>query len=121
MVIKIIAGIDLSFLIFKMRIQAFVLRTSAREMFGHAGHTLRAESFVLKSFDVAFGETCGQMGILAEWAADARPARFVRKIDLRVQRNANSHCQVFPSNDISKHSHEFNVSNRPKPQGFAPL
>ena len=44
MVVKVLARIDLAFLKFKMRIQPFVLRPSAGEMFGHAGHAVRAES-----------------------------------------------------------------------------
>src|SRR5262245_7636946 len=54
MIVKIIAGIDLAFLEFKMRIQSLSLWTTAREMFGHTGNTVRTQRLALKAFDICF-------------------------------------------------------------------
>src|SRR5215208_48345 len=61
------------------------------------------------------------MRILSEGSADARPARFGRKINLRMECDADPNCQIFLSDNISKLSHQSNIANRCEAQGFTPL
>ena len=42
------------------------------------------------------------MRILAEGATDTGPARLGCKINLRVERDANSNCEIFLSDNIRK-------------------
>src|SRR5258706_9456721 len=121
MVIKILARVDLTFLKFKMRIESFVLWSPAREVFGHTSNTVWANRFTLKAFDVGFGQTGSQLSILPKRIADGGPTRFGSKINLRVERDANPYCQIFPTDNIRKLFHQFSITNCRKAQGFTPL
>src|SRR5918912_583419 len=121
MIVKVMAGIDLSLLKLEMRIQALLLWTTARKVFGHTGHASRAQRFPLQSFNVSFRQTSCKMGILSKRAANAWPARFGCQINLRMEGDANTYCEVFFSDSICKLPYQFNITDRPKTQGFAPL
>ncbi len=121
MVIKIIAWVDLTLLKFKMRIQPILLWSPTGEVFGHTSYTVWTNRFTLKSFDIGFGQTGGELSIFSKRAADAGPARFGCKINLRVKRDANPHRQIFLPNNISKLPHQFSIVNRCKAQRLTPL
>src|SRR5579871_3280753 len=75
-IIEIITRINLSFLKWEMRVQAFFLRAATAEMFGHACYTIAPEFLALKSEYICFGHSCSELSIFSKCSADARPAWF---------------------------------------------
>src|SRR5215207_10004635 len=61
------------------------------------------------------------MGVLPECAADARPTRLGSEINLRMERDANSYCQIFFADKIRKLFYQFGIPDCGKPQGLTPL
>ena len=120
MVVEVVAGIGLVAAIGEVGIPAVFLRAAAGEVLDHARDAFAAQLLALEAADVGGGHLRGEVGIFAEGAAHARPARFGGKVGHRVQGGADADGEVFLPGDVAKSLDEVCIARwRPGPMGQA--
>ena len=94
MILKIVTGVNLAFLKFKMRINTLLLGPSSRKMFGHGCHTSGTQFLPLVAIDVGGSQAGGKGGIFTKSSGNARPPRLRREVNLRMESLANTNGEI---------------------------
>ena len=81
----------------------------------------RAELVALEAADVGRGQAPDQLEVLAERAADPRPARLGGDIRHRVKRDVDADGAILLARDLAEAAHELLVARRGEPDRLRPL
>ena len=95
MIIKIIAGIHLSFLKREMRVKPFKLRAATWKMFGHGGHALSRLKYQFENLQYMPLPFSREIGIFTKRACNSWPSWLCCRVNLWMQRFANANSKVF--------------------------
>ena len=75
----------------------------------------------LETAHVGGRQPTGELEVLAERSADARPARLGGDIRHRVERDVDSDCAVFLAGDLAEPADQLLVARRGEPDRLGPL
>ena len=111
---EVAAGIDGIFAIVEMCVAAALFRTAGRPVLDHGVHTLIAPAVVgafgrLEAVHVGAGQVGIEVGIFAESAGEAVPARLGGQVDLRAQCRGNTQRTVLFRGDVAELADERRV------------
>ena len=114
-------GIDLLAPVGEVRVLAVLLRAAAGEVLARARHAARTERIPLEALEIRDSELRHEVGVLAERAGLARPARLGREVERRVQRGPDADGDVLLPRDVGEASHRVRVAQRREPERLGPL
>ena len=120
-VVEVVAGVDLLLAVGEVGIETVLLRTAAGEVLDHAGHALGTDGLALEAADVGGGHACGKIGLFAEGAGDARPARLGGQVGHGMERAADADGPIFLAGDVAEALDQIDVARGRHTQRIGPL